>query len=256
VAKVEKKASAVDKYYSRVTEYISKIYTEERQNIEKAADLMTEQIAQNKVIHAIGPGAHSRIGIEDLFFRAGGLVPINAILEFSMDQGALRSMLLERVPGIATALLDYYKVKKDDLLILINAYGINAATIETALECKKRGTKIIAVTSPVNARAIPENHPARHPSGKNLCDLELDVMIDCKMPVGDAVVELEGLDVKVGPITTVVISYIVNTMVCRTVEKLIEKGIEPPVIVSVNTPDAGRRNQRYFEEYYNVLKRL
>lgn len=253
---MEGKVDAIDKYYNQVIEYIGKIYSEERENIEKAADLMAEQIAQNKVIHAIGPGAHSRIGVEDLFFRAGGLVPINAILEFSMDQGALRTMLLERVPGVATALLDYYKVGKGDLLILINAYGINAATIETALECKRRGTKVIAITSPANARAIPKDHPARHPSGKNLCDLELDVMIDCKMPVGDAVVELEGLDVKVGPITTVVISYIVNSMVCRTVEKLVEKGIEPPVLVSVNTPDAGKRNQRYFEEYYYILKRL
>jgi predicted TIM-barrel fold metal-dependent hydrolase len=26
--------------------------------------------------------------------------------------------------------------------------------------------------------------------------------------------------------------------------------------ISVNTPDAGKRNQRYFEEYYNVLKKL
>lgn len=81
-------------------------------------------------------------------------------------------------------------------------------------------------------------------------------MIDCKMPVGDAVVELDGLDTKVGPITTVAISYILNSMVCRTVEKLIERGIEPPVLVSINTPEAGKRNEKYFEEYFYKLKRL
>lgn len=253
---VAKTNDAIFKYFSEITSYIEKIYIEEKQNIEIAAELMAEQIVQNKVIHAIGPGAHSRIGVEDMFFRAGGLVPINAILEFSMDQGALRTSLLERVPGIATALLNYYKVKKNDVLILINAYGINAATIETALECKRRGTKVIAITSPINAKAIPKDHPARHPSKKNLDDLDLDVIIDCKMPVGDAVVDLEGLDTKVGPVTTIVISFIVNSMVCCSVEKLLKKGIKPPVIESINTPSAGAKNKKYFEEYYDILKRL
>lgn len=248
--------NAISKYFDKVIYYIKKIYNEEEQNIIKAAGLMTEQIAKDKVIHAIGPGAHSRIGVEDMFFRAGGLMPINAILEFSMDKGALRTSLLERVPGIATALLDYYKVGEGDLLILINAYGINAATIETALESKRRGVKVIAITSPTNAKAIPANHPARHPSEKNLCDLDLDVIIDCKMPIGDAVVSLEGLDTKVGPITTIVISYIVNSLVCCTVEQLLGKNIKPPVIVSMNTPDAGVENKKYLERYYNILKKL
>ena len=92
---------------------------------------------------------HSNLASQEIFFRAGGLMHISAILDEGtlLSNGALRSMAIERTPGYGKIVIEDYNLKKDDLLILINAYGINAALIDAALEAKRRGVKIIAVTS-------------------------------------------------------------------------------------------------------------
>ena len=65
---------------------------------------------------------------------------ISAILDEGtlLSNGALRSMAIERTPGYGKIVIEDYNLKKDDLLILINAYGINAALIDAALEAKRR----------------------------------------------------------------------------------------------------------------------
>jgi len=64
------------------------IEKEEQQAIDRAADLMAEAIERDHLIHVIGPGGHSNIGAYEMFYRAGGLVPVNAIL----DPGTLLMM--------------------------------------------------------------------------------------------------------------------------------------------------------------------
>jgi uncharacterized phosphosugar-binding protein len=248
------RVKAIEQYFIEINKYLKEIYEKEEKNINIAADLIAKELEKDKVIHAIGTGCHSQIGVEDLFFRAGGLAPINPIFDFSMGIGALKTTALERIPQYANTMLDYYKVEKDDVLILINAYGINAATVETALECQRRGVHVIGVTSPNNSKAIPKDHPARHPGMLNLCDVPMDVLIDCKMPVGDAVVKIEGVDAKVGPMTTIAISFILQSIVVTTVEKMQERGITPPIITSFNAPDKGINNLKLIEKYFNRIK--
>lgn len=247
---------AKDQYFKVINEYLERIHEEEAENIDKAAGLVAGTIAKDRVLFALGPGCHSRIGVEDIFFRAGGLAPVNAMLEYSMDVGALKTTNMERVPQTAVALLDYYKVGKDDVLILINAYGINGASVEAAMECQKRGVHVIGVTSPNNSKAIPKDHPARHPSKQDLCDIPMDVLIDCKMPVGDAIVKIDGLEPKIGPMTTIAISFIMQSITVAAIEKLVEKGIEPPILTSLNAPDRGVNNAKLLEKYYGRIKNL
>jgi uncharacterized phosphosugar-binding protein len=111
---------------------------------------------EDKLIHVIGTGGHSNLGAEEMFWRAGGLVPINAILDpgTALIHGALRSNFVERSSGYAKAVLD--------------AYGINSMTIEVALEAKRRGVKSIGVTSPSFGEKVPKGHPARHASGARI----------------------------------------------------------------------------------------
>lgn len=60
----------------------------------------------------------------------------------------------------------YCKIDPDDVMIVVNAYGINANAIDAAIESKKMGVKVIAVTSPGFSKVVPSDHPARHPSKK------------------------------------------------------------------------------------------
>ena len=165
---------------------------------------------------------------------------------------------VERLPGYAGGVLRYYGVGEGDVLVIVNAYGINGVTIDSALEGKKLGAKVIAITSPTFSKFIQPDHPARHPSKKNLFELEeADVVIDNHMPVGDSIVELQGLGgARVGPSSTMVNAFAINCMVVSAVEAMLEMGLEPPVWISSNMPGGDEHNKRYIEEYKSRLKHL
>lgn len=224
--------------------------------IHSAAELMCKTILQDKLIHVIGTGGHSNIGTYEVFMRAGGLVPVNGILDPGtlLGMGALRSTRVERTPGYAAAVLDSFDVH-DGVMVIINAYGINALTIDTALEGKHRGVPTIGITSPSFGEQVPLSHPARHPSGQNLYQL-VDVFVNCHLPFGDAIVAFEGLTQKVAPVSTLVISYTLNLIVIETARLLLAKGCKPPIWTSANLPGGEEMNRDYIERYRGRIRLL
>ncbi len=77
---------------------------------------------------------------------------------------------------------------------------------------QKRGVTSIGITSKGFAGVVPKDSPIRHPSGKNLYEI-VDVFIDCHLPTGDAVVDVEGgLQQKMGGPT----STFVNSICCQS----------------------------------------
>jgi uncharacterized phosphosugar-binding protein len=243
-------------YKDVVVGLFEQIEREEQQAIDRAADLMVEAIKRDQLIHVIGPGGHSNIGAYEMFYRAGGLVPINAILDPGtlLSMGARRSTIIERTPGYGQAVLEAFEVN-DGVLIIVNAYGINAMCIDVALEARRRGIPTIGVTSRAFAEKVPADHPARHPSKKNLFEV-VDVHIDCHMPFGDAVVSIEGLQQKVAPVSTLVNCFTLNLLVIKTVEKLLEKGITPPIWTSANIPGGDQANKEYIKRYKGRIRLL
>ena len=242
-----------EQYSRAVHSFLEQIEGEER-SIHDAAKLMSETIIRDELIHVIGTGGHSNIGTYEMFMRAGGLAPVNGILDPGtlVSMGALRSSRIERTPGYAPAVLDAFNVT-GGVLMIINAYGINAMTIDTALEGRKRGIPTIGVTSRSFGDNIPADHPARHPSGKNLYQL-VDVFVDCHMPLGDAVVEFENLSARVAPVSTLVLSYTLNLMVIETVRLLKERGHEPPVWTSGNMPGGQEAGRKLIEKYRSRIR--
>lgn len=243
-------------YKDTVINLLQKIEEQEQEAINRAADLMAETIKKDQLIHVIGPGGHSNIGAYEMFYRAGGLVPVNAILDPGtlLSMGARRSTIIERTPGYGRAVLEAFGVD-DGVLIIVNAYGINAMCIDVALEARRRGVPTIGITSRAFAEKVPPDHPARHPSKKNLLEV-VDVHVDCHMPFGDAVVSIEGLQQKVAPVSTLVNCFTLNLLVIRTVEKLLAQGIIPPVWVSANVPGGDEANKNYIEKYKGRIRLL
>ncbi|MBC7109125.1 MAG: SIS domain-containing protein [Methanomassiliicoccales archaeon] len=243
-------------YKDTVISLLQEIEEQEQEAINRAADLMAETIKKDQLIHVIGPGGHSNIGAYEMFYRAGGLVPVNAILDPGtlLSMGARRSTIIERTPEYGRAVLEAFDVD-DGVLIIVNAYGINAMCIDVALEARRRGVPTIGITSRAFAEKVPPDHPARHPSKKNLFEV-VDVHVDCHMPFGDAVVSIEGLQQKVAPVSTLVNCFTLNLLVIRTVEKLLAQGIIPPVWVSANVPGGDEANKNYIEKYKGRIRLL
>jgi len=248
----------LQQYRDAIAKAIEQI-SQEEPVVKEAARVMAKSIAEGNLIHVIGPGGHSNMAVEEVLWRSGGLVPINAILDAGTNliHGAKRSNYIERTPGYAPKVLDAYGVgkKPGEVIVIVNAYGINAMCIDTALEARKRKMVSIGITSRDFADRLPKDHPSRHPSGKNLYQ-EVDYFINCHLPYGDAVVEVAGCPQKVGPTATICNVFTINFLMVETVKALASMGIQPPVWMSANLPGGDEANRAYEEKYRPLIRHL
>ena len=244
-------------YFLKIVENLEKINETQSENIKKAASLMADAIQEDRLINVYGGGGHTTLPVGEMFFRAGGLSCINPIMEtgLSVFNQALKYLELERTVNYGSAILKYYDLQKDDVLIIFHNIGINPATIDAAMEAKKRGVKIIAVSSQYWQDEMPKDHFIRHPNKTNLFDYA-DVKIDDFNPVGDAVVTVPGLETPIAPVSNIIDFYIAHLLEIETVRLCIEKGVTPPVWSSANTPGGDEKNAAYLEKYRPRIKML
>jgi uncharacterized phosphosugar-binding protein len=227
--------------------------------IARAAKPVADAIAGDGLVHVIGPGGHANMAVEEVFWRAGGFAAVNAILDpgTNLIHGGARSMAIERTPGYATGVLDAYRVgkKPGELLIIANAYGVNAMCIDLALEARTRRMTTIGITSRSFADSLPSGHPARHPSGRNLYQ-EVDFFLDNHLPYGDAVIEIEGTDRKMGPTSTFCNAFTIDLLMIEAAKELVARGVEPPVLMSGNLPGGDAVNRVLLDRYGPRVKHL
>lgn len=244
-------------YYESLLKNFQQVNETQSENIAAAAELMSEAIKNDRLIHVFGGGGHTTLPVGEMFFRAGGLSCINPIMEtgLSVFNQALKYLELERTVNYGSAILKYYDLQKDDVLIIFHNIGINPATIDAAMEAKKRGVKIIAVSSQYWQDEMPKDHFIRHPNKTNLFDYA-DVKIDDFNPVGDAVVTVPGLETPIAPVSNIIDFYIAHLLEIETVRLCIEKGVTPPVWSSANTPGGDEKNAAYLEKYRPRIKML
>jgi len=244
-------------YLDSATSIMRRILEEETEALARAAARVAEQIAADRLVHVFGPGGHSNLATQEIFFRAGGLMHVSAILDEGtlLSNGALRSMAIERTPGYGRIVIADRGLGADDLLILVNAYGINAALIDAAIEARRRGVQLIGFSSRGHAEATAQDHPARHPSRQNLHGL-VDIAIDTKVPIGDAVVDVPGLADPIAAISTFANAFSLNCLVVRTVAALVARGVEPPVWRSGNAPGGDAANARFLDRFRHRVRAL
>ena len=249
--------SLIADYLEKITEHLSLIRDEEEERIQEAASLMAEQILQDKLVYVWGPGGHSNMGSMEMFYRAGSLMHVSAILDGGsmMTGGALRSTAIERLPGYGRIVIQDNGIKSGDLLIIANSYGINSACIEAALTCREIGAVTIGVTSVAHALSVSPDHKARHPSGENLYSA-CDRYIDTKIVSGDAVVDVEGIPQKMGAMSTFANAYVLNCLLMETGAILGKTGIEVPIWRSANAAGGDEWNNKFIEKFKGRVRWL
>src|SRR5699024_8671860 len=141
------------------------------------------------------------------------------------------------------------------LLVLVNAYGINAALIDAALAAREAGIDVIGVSSRTHADQTARDHPARHPSGRNLHDV-VDIHIDTKVPIGDAVIPVDGVAENMGAVSTSANAFTLQWLILATAERLVEHGVEPPVWRSGNAPGGDAANGRFIDRFRGRVRWL
>ncbi|MHB1008633.1 MAG: sugar isomerase domain-containing protein [Propionibacteriaceae bacterium] len=245
------------RYLDTVTDLLRRIHDTQAPAIDAAARLLADQIAADKLVHVYAPGGHSNLAAQEVFFRAGGLMHVSAILDSGtlLSDGALRSMAVERLPGYGRIVIDNAGLASGDVLILVNAYGINAALIDAALAAHDRGVVTIGVSSRTHASQTSPEHPARHPSKKNLYEV-VDHHIDTFVPVGDAVIQVGDAVEKSGSVSTFANAYTMNWLMLATIQLLDRQGVEVPIWRSGNAPGGDEANARFLDRFRGRVKWL
>lgn len=244
-------APAYKRFLDKLGEIIDELKKEEAENLLAAAEKMADCIENDHMIHLWGPGGHSAIVAEDALYRKGGLACVNPIYDptMSLSHGALQEINhFEGMTGFASALLDYYGVEKDDVFIISNAFGASAGGVDLALEVKRRGLFLIAISSAEAKKYYIKGHPLMHESELVVPEIA-DITISNHCIHGDGLVEIEGVEVRVAPVSTIMQSVVYQTLVAQTAELLVERGVNPPIWV--NAFDAGgiEKNQEYIDKY-------
>ena len=237
---------------------LDRLATTQAGAIEEAAHWCADAIAADGLVHLFGTG-HSRMPVEEMFPRYGSYPGFNPIVELSMTfhtqvvgaNGQRQAMFIERVPGLAEVILDNFTFGPDDVMIVFSASGLSAVPVELARGARRRGLRVIAVTSVEMSRS-GEVDPR---VGTRLMD-EADLVIDLCTPPADALVTLAGLDSPVGPGSTVTAVAIVNSLKVRIAELLVARGAMPPVITRASVVGTERSMALFQQAYREHARRL
>ena len=227
--------TAGNAYFEKAIATILRVQETQAEALEKASEWIKDSLEKGGVWHVFGSG-HSHAISEDVFWRAGGLAPVNAILDVNLTMhgggSPTRGTTLERLEGYAKIILDNYDLRKDEVILVISNSGINAVPIEVAQISKAMGLKVIALTNLEQSR----NAKSRHSSGKRLFELTDLVIDNCVVP-GDASIEIAKDLPKAAPLSTVVCCSILQSIVAEVAVRMYQDGFTPPIFTSANVPE-------------------
>jgi uncharacterized phosphosugar-binding protein len=253
--------SAATTYFDKTLDLLHQLRETQLPAIEQAAEICAGSIGAGGLVFLFGNG-HSRMMCEEMTPRQGALVGFFALVELALSNHAsivgangLRAPLhLEKFEGYAEEILKSFHFGPHDAFIVISTSGIRPVIVEMAQGAKRRGMPVIGILS---RRHCEQVAPA-HSSGQKLIDVA-DVVIDNLCPPGDCVVELEGLEWRTGPTSTVTGAMIVNMIRCETAERLLGRGIKPVLLPShqfVGNTSAAEQLERFYEAYRRSLAHL
>jgi uncharacterized phosphosugar-binding protein len=223
---------------------------EESVRIERASAIVAETLGRDGMVFVFGSG-HSHMLGEEAFYRAGGLARVCPILvpPYMLHEGAIESTRLERESGHAERILDGYVFDAErDCMIVASNSGVNALPVEMAQLARARGLPVIAITSVAYSRSVPDR-PVR------LFEIA-DVALDNHCPPGDALVEVAPDMAPMGPGSTIVGAFLLNSILLGAAEALLRGGRRPEVYLSANMPGAIDRNRALTAEVRRRIPHL
>jgi uncharacterized phosphosugar-binding protein len=251
-------------YSEKVLHLVKSLEETQAENVERAADICARSISRGGLVFLFGSG-HSHALVGEMVPRQGGFVGFYAMVHQAftayhdiLGPNNLRSVLaLESFEGYAENILKGFKFGPHDAMIVISTSGIRSVIIEMAQGAKKRGLPVIGLTSVSHSSACNSGHV----SGIKLMDVA-DVVLDNLAPPGDCILDMEGLDWRTGPVSTITGAMLINMLRCATAERLLQLGHKPVMLPSHQYTSsnmaqaAGEQLEVFYEAYRKSLQHL
>ncbi|RSL32177.1 sugar isomerase domain-containing protein [Salibacterium salarium] len=239
-------------YIDQIQKLLDSLKTSQHENIETAINKASNSIAKDGIIHVFGSG-HSHILSEEVFFRAGGLAPINPLFEESLmlHHGAVQASMNERKRDYMDEFLRHIPFRNSDILIVISTSGRNPVPIDVAQYGKEQGLFVIGITSVEYSKS----QASRHESGMRLYDC-VDLVLDNLSKKGDALLTHSGVSEPYAASSTIVGGVIMQSLIAGVIENLADNDITPPIFLSGNVDGADEHNQRLVEKYKDRIPLL
>jgi len=215
----------------------------ETEALERAAEVISKAYLAGKTIYVFGC-THSAILAEDVFYRAA----TPAFWRPLWGPG----MSITTTPGILTSAAEHNeqlgrdiircsRAEAGDVIVVLSTSGKNAAPIAVAEEALARGLSLIVISS-----AHYLGQKGNHSRYANLWAFsDRAVMIDNHVPCGDSSIEVASCPM--GPVSTVVGSFLMHSLSALAVEKIAAAGVVPPVFKSSNAPGGLEHNTALME---------
>lgn len=235
-------------YYDKISDVLKEIKETQGEKIKAGAALIAESIKDDGIIYVFGCGHSHLLGL-DLFYRAGGLVNVSAMLDtdLMLHNGAAKSSKMEKMSGIAESIFERYCISKKDTIIVISTSGKNAVPVEMAKTAKKAGVKTIGLCS---SSYFNDKAP------EDMLYHNCDVFVDSCVPRGDAVMDITDNETKMGSVSTIAGSFIMQSLVLEGAEMAAKDGARVPIYMSSNVEGGGEFNKKLISEYLPRIKHL
>jgi len=235
----------INKYFNSIENKLEVVLAEEFENISNASEKIAESIQNDGILYVFGCG-HSHMFGEELFFRAGGLAPIYPIFHepLMLHEGPVNASQIERKNDYAEKFITDYDILKKDVVLVVSTSGINPVPVDVANYAKSKGATVITITS----KEYSSSQESRHKEDLKLFDVG-DIVIDNKVPEGDAALEHDNLSVAFGPLSSVIGITVIQSIIANATSLMIENDFEPPVFLSGNIAGSDDHNNRLVEKY-------
>jgi uncharacterized phosphosugar-binding protein len=240
-------SSGIDQYVQAIRHIGERVFSSQATLLQQVAQLMAETVLAERRIFVFGTG-HSHLLAEEGYCRAGGIASVVPIFytALMLHEDIPLSAKIERTPGLAGMLLDRAGVKRGEMLFVYSNSGVNHLPVEMAMEGKQRGLTVVSISSAAFAQIAPLSE-----LGKKLAEVS-DYAIDNGGVAGDALVDVPGLEWKVGPSSTVMGAMIWNALVVEAA-RLIQIGRgDAPVTASQNMPGAEKQYEKITRTWKNI----
>jgi len=253
--------SAAEEYYAQTMELLQRLRTTQMDAIDQAAEICTASIANSGLVFLFGAG-HSRMMCEEMTPRQGGFVGFYALVEQALSNhyaivgpnGLRGALFLENHEGYAEELLRNFRFGSNDAFIIISTSGVRPVIVEMAMGVHKRGMPVISIVSQEHSASTQ----AAHSSGKKLMDVS-DIILDNQCPPGDCIIELDGLEWRTGPISTITGGMLINMLRVEVADRLLASGLKPEILPShqfIGATSAEEQLDRFYEAYRKSLAHL